>query len=492
LIVCLLLVQFGLRIAHPVALPAYVDEGSHIVRSREIFNLGYNPLPTSHGKLLFYYWLGLFMPGDYGVLAVSRIAVALFSLVGSAGSMAVARVLFGRRAMIPVLAFYALAPYTLFFERMALADPFSGALAALAAWISILFARRPSIRRGTVLGLLLALAPMAKLTTLGIVALPALAIVLFGGVPLRDWRALRHTYGKPVFAAVIVFGVLWGWILGAALWMRVAHNTDAIIIDTFLIQDRPDLPTKLKDVWITAATFLSAPMTLLIIGLAALLIWKRRAAALYALIWLLLIWVPNTVFAEAVQPRYMMAGMPALAVIVGGGFSLMNRRIIAGLILGVWAVLFALPFAYRAATDPAALKLTEKDYYNYFWGQYNGWGIKTALDYLDEHGERIDGQIPVAVVMRTCGVYDLHVSAEFAGSCINWRQFDEDEIAHDITQWTPLLDGLERWPFVYVITEYLPLDAPPPDDALRWELLYHFERPHGGSRTVTIWRVERK
>lgn len=498
LIVCLLLLQFALRISHPLALPAFVDEGSHINRARNAYDLNYNPLPESHGKLLFYYWLGLFAPGETGELAVSRIAVALFSLIGSAAIVAAARILFGRRAMLPALVFYALAPYALFFERMALADPFSGALAALAAWGSLLLARNPNPKRGEAVGLLVALAPLAKLTTSLIVVLPFLAIVLLGCAQIHDWRSwlesLRRTYGRSVMAGVFVFGALWGLVLGGALWMRLVHNTDAIIIDTFLLQERTGQFTKLTDVWITAVTFLSAPMTLFIIALVMLLIWKRPAAGLFALGWLLLIWIPNVIFAEAVQPRYMMAGVPALAVIVGGGFSLMNfpgRRIFTALVLGVWAVLFALPFAYRAATNPPALKLTEKDTYNYFTGLYNGWGVSLAMDYLDEHGETINDQIPVAFVMRNCGVYAMHITAQFAGDCIDWHNFDEETIAYTIDDWTPLLDGLERWPFVYVITEYLPLDAPPPDKSLRWELLHDFERPHGSARRVTIWRVQK-
>jgi len=541
-IVVLLLVQFFVRIHNPMALPAFVDEGSHLARAQVVYKE--NPVETSHGKLLFYFWLGLFSPGEYNALVIGRWAVALFSLIGSAAMAAVARQLFGRQAMLPALAFYALAPYTVFFERMALADSFAGALATLVVWQSIRLARRPTGGRGVVLGLLVALAPMAKLTTSLIVFVPLLAILLFtaGGKPhppphrregkeavrrLSFYRMERRGrlkvawgevnrlwkhYHRALIVAALVCGIVWLPVLGTALWLRVVEHRDAILIDTYLVnteQETSALLQRLADVITTSFTLLSEAMTLALVGFAMQLLWKRPVKAILVLGWLVLIWGPNILLVREIQPRYLMAGLPALAVIFGGGVAVglealvrvlrplawigVPRRTVASIgiasIMSAWMVTYAFPFAYYASHDPVQLRLTEKDTYNYFTGMYNGWGISLALDFLNHQGEQINDQIPVVAVMRNCGVYALHITSYFDGRCMDWHSFDEDEIAHNIALWTPLLESIQEWPFVYVITEYLPLDAPPTDDSLHWELVDHFERPHGGLRTVSIWRV---
>src|SRR5690554_219040 len=171
-IVALLLLHFLLRVAHPLALLGYVDEGSHLARARVAYRFAENPLTTGHGKFLFYYWLGLFGPAHTGELAAGRLAVALFSLLTAAAVAAAARDLFGRGAAPVALALYALAPFAAFFERMALADPFAGGLGALLAWQSVRLARAPTPRRGVAVGLLAAAAALAKLTAAPLVLLP--------------------------------------------------------------------------------------------------------------------------------------------------------------------------------------------------------------------------------------------------------------------------------------------------------------------------------
>ena len=59
------------------AVPVFVDEYNHIRRAQVAYDFDYNPMQTSHGKLLFYYWIGLFDPEGPGTLAVSRWANAL-------------------------------------------------------------------------------------------------------------------------------------------------------------------------------------------------------------------------------------------------------------------------------------------------------------------------------------------------------------------------------------------------------------------------------
>ncbi|NLF74516.1 MAG: hypothetical protein GX573_02365 [Chloroflexi bacterium] len=77
----------------------------------------------SHGKLLLYYWLGLFSPSGQGAILFSRLAVAVFTLLTGAGIAAIAARLFGRKAALPAIILYALVPHTVFYERWPLPIP---------------------------------------------------------------------------------------------------------------------------------------------------------------------------------------------------------------------------------------------------------------------------------------------------------------------------------------------------------------------------------
>ena len=60
LIVGLLLLHFYLRTHHILNLPAYIDEGFHVKRASWVWDFKTNPGHFAHGKVLLYFWLGLF------------------------------------------------------------------------------------------------------------------------------------------------------------------------------------------------------------------------------------------------------------------------------------------------------------------------------------------------------------------------------------------------------------------------------------------------
>ena len=112
---------------------------------------------------------------------------------------------------------------------------FAGALAALVAWQSVVLARRPTRARGALVGLLIALTGLAKLTTAIVGGLPLLAIVLFGGEPWRDWRALWRRYRPALAAGAVALAAPWIVVLGIALVQVVGQGQEIILLDTYLI-----------------------------------------------------------------------------------------------------------------------------------------------------------------------------------------------------------------------------------------------------------------
>ena len=124
-VVALLLIHLLIRSHHITALEPYVDEGSHLVRGAAVWHFETHPARLAHGKLLTYFWLGLFEGPPSTALVVGRLSIALFSTLTAATIYLLGRWWQNHRTGLLALMIYACWPLAFFFERMALADPFA-------------------------------------------------------------------------------------------------------------------------------------------------------------------------------------------------------------------------------------------------------------------------------------------------------------------------------------------------------------------------------
>src|SRR5690606_22623358 len=119
------------------------------------------------GKLLLYYYLGLFQPQAHNGMWIGRQAVALLAPLTAALCFAVVKT-FTRsdKAGLCAILLYAVLPFALFFERMALSDPLTAVFTTALIWQSVLLAKCPTLNKAASAGLLLGLASLAKLSAL--------------------------------------------------------------------------------------------------------------------------------------------------------------------------------------------------------------------------------------------------------------------------------------------------------------------------------------
>jgi 4-amino-4-deoxy-L-arabinose transferase-like glycosyltransferase len=381
-----LLLQLFLRMHHITAQGAYVDEGVHSMRGATVWKLDANPGRASDGKFLLYYYLGLFEAESTTALFASRAAIALFSLISGA-----AMYLFGRRfhshtAGLVALGLYAVLPFTFFYERMALADPFAVGFACLVAWRSLAFGRCPRWRDGLILGVLLALSTMAKLTLGLLPLLPVMAsIIYFPQLPgtladrVRWW--LRCYFPPLALAAVIMIG-LWLPILIPALQAYGTPQQFALLDSMVIAPSGPNSTGPLAYIAATlhdgmeyvGAAFYAA----VALAMAYLLLKRKFVLDTFFLIF----WVASTTFltfgfASIVAPRYVLPAVGPLILVVSIALAdLWQQRRLwlrAGLVVagGAWLITFALPFLYVGMTNPARLPLTGANYSYYLGGTFN-------------------------------------------------------------------------------------------------------------------------
>ncbi len=390
LVVALLLLQFVIRVYHTDIQEPYIDEGFHIVRASFAWDFDQNPGRFSHGKVLLYYWLGLFESEPTTYLHTARNGMALWSLVSGAAIYAVGRRLFGTPAGLAALGLYAVLPLAFFYERMGMADPFASGFACLVAWQSLIFARRPTWRQGVVIGVLLALGSMAKLSMVLLPILPVSAALIFTPWRRAGWwsqflKRLEEIAPPLIVAAGLVL-ILWSPMLVPAYLARHSDNPYVLVNDYNLRSNaKDDTGTySAEDYWKQVEPFVldfTSPGLWIALRLAAVflivrvILVKRQEwrGTLYLFVWMAV--VTGLVLSQArlVTARYMMPAAAPTALILGAALvgawrlghirplrlrSLLSgaARIGSAAAVGAWLITFVVPFANDDLNEPLALK----------------------------------------------------------------------------------------------------------------------------------------
>lgn len=432
-LVLLLLLHFGLRAHHLTLQDPYVDEGFHAARAAIVWDFDQHPARFGHGKLLLYFWLGIFEAHGLTFLYTIRTSIALFSLISAAAVYGAGRLLRDHRTGVLALGLYAVLPLAVFFERMAMADPFAAGFVGLAAWRSLVFARRPSWREGLLVGLLLGLATLAKLTMGFIPLLPVAAAGLYWrwdweNLPESFWAWLRR-YAPPLVLAVGVVIIMW---LPIVIPAYLARNSDEpfVVVNSYNLEKGSDnaAPIYIRKIIpeITDFTGTALPITL---GAALLvLLWvKRREAAvfrpvLWLLIWAGLIALLPIVAARLISSRYFMplaaplallaAYLMALAWQVAAKWTVIRAGLVIG--LGVWLLGFAFPFVWDDLTRPNQLPLHNTNYTEYISGVLTG---ERAARQAGAFVNRIDPSVPVYITWTACHL--MFFSLEREATCLS-------------------------------------------------------------------------
>lgn len=154
-------------------------------------------------------------------LVAARAATIVVTLLGGLALWRVG-LRFGRAAALVTLALWCLSPAILAHGSLATLDAWATALVAVAAWLAVRAAERPSLLRAAVLGGGLALAAGSKVTALG--AAPVALLLLAAGAR----RAARE--GSRPWTARL--GALWGASVGGfALVLSAAYLFAVAAVD---------------------------------------------------------------------------------------------------------------------------------------------------------------------------------------------------------------------------------------------------------------------
>ena len=476
----LLLLFWISRIWQIAALPLHVDEGIHLRTALKVWEG--NPLwRVSNGKIIGHWPIALLLPQNEPVF-VARLATVLVVLVGFAAGYTLARRFFGQRAALLAALLWIAAPYAFFFERMALMDAQTGALAVLALWAALELLRRDRLWIAVLTSLIIMIAILFKLTALPLIATVGF-IVLFLG---KQRLARRVLYLIVIGLTLTVFAAIPLVIaLPRLLGSSGGAGTGTFSLDLSLTQIANNLTAFAES--LTGFDTLIWP-GLLLLGLI-LLVWLRRKDGTVLVIAPLPLLLAIVLFSSAVFYRYFAVVLPLWLVLGGAGLGLaLNlmpstalRRLLTA---GVVALLLVglLPFAQTAYTDPGHLPLPSFIRLQYITEHSAGFGLREAMRDLPDTIDQPNTPIIASMFADSCRRANFYAPNDFQLTCTDHLGVAEVETA---------LQALGQ---VYILSDRPPhtgIDIRTIDGHATRLAVYPRPGDPADAPAITLWRVER-
>jgi len=419
----LLMLVLAVRAHDVLQMPVFVDESLHIMRGKVVWTFSDLGESLNPKKLLFYYWIGFFGLNAPESVWLARTATALAALPGAALTYALGKRLFNPWAGLLALGLYLLVPFMVFFERLALADSFTATICLALIYTSLDFAKKPTLKQGLVVGAMLGLAALAKLTALPLALVPVISAWLFGKTqPIR-------AYVRPLIAAGIVFALLLTPPFAYVVIREITGTKDRVVVEEYLYttDDRGEqILDNTERVFRAAVTLLSPEIVALVAVMMAYLAWRKPRELVFLGASIALAWGSVIVIAGALSTRYLVIGVPPLLVLIAGGVTdatgfvhrehrhVPNWRAVARLywiawaLLGLWVVSYAVPFILKTYHDPTELDLPTRDRWEYFTNTSAGYALRELAADVTTLDTGEDGKIHVIGFVPNCHSLPLY------------------------------------------------------------------------------------
>lgn len=481
-LVILLIIFWLSRIGGLETLPLHNDEGLHLTRAVEVWNL--HPFwEIRDGKIINHWAIALFYPQTAPVFA-GRIATVFISMIGLAAGYALVRRRFGVTPATLACALWIASPYLFFFERLAFSDAEAGALVVLALWASGRLAARGTLPQAVFTGVAFGLAALFKFTAAPFALGVAIIVLLGARYPLQRRLLLLIVTGVTValmFAPPIGYLLLRGDELFSIALGWIGSGSGAQLgIDANLQMLAAQLTDYGVPLW-------SGAMLLGIVLLVALR--PRTGGVLVLAVGLPLAII--IVLGREVLPRHYVVVMPALLLLGGAGIGVAIERIFRRetqrqASVAIAAALLAVGFVPLALTAYAAPE--RNPYPHAVWTQYfsqhsAGYGLREAVQALPETIQPPTALVIASMTRDSCLRASFYAVNGVSLTCADAPGLNAVEAA------------LATQNAVYVLVEQFTGIADMPGEAARLGVtvaqVAQYTRPGTDGQTVTLWKLER-
>jgi len=390
------------RLIGLTALPIFTDEAIHIQWAEQILR-GNLLTPLKDGKLLHVWLIALGLPWVSDPLWAARVLAVLEGAIALYACFRIGARLYDRLAGFLCAALYVMCPFTLFHDRMALADGPLSAFAALTLLWSIAVIQDERRFYVLLLGLAMAGAILCKMPGLLTLLTPVMAAFLLAKPPrIRVVKQLALSYCITLTLVVVPVVIF-------LLTTRQPHEKSVLgeNVWTWMVQVATNVQTTYKWLWF----YWTPPVLILAVAGFVFAVIKRNREHLLLAATSLVPIVAFIAISRVWVPRYLLlATVPALTLVAGivtvditprvtrliGLAQPAAVRAVPGILLLVVVGLFAWKVNWLLLTNPAQAPLPRVDRNQYVELWPSGYGVVEAAHYLRSLARDYPGGIVVA------------------------------------------------------------------------------------------------
>jgi 4-amino-4-deoxy-L-arabinose transferase-like glycosyltransferase len=390
-------VFFFLRLYKLTQVPVFVDEAiyirwSQIMRSEESLRF----IPLSDGKQPLFMWATIpFLKVINDPLLAARCLSVLTGFGTLVGIFALSFLLFSN-FYVSLLSsfFYAISPFTVFFDRLALADSMLSMFGIYSLVFTLIAVKWSRLDAAIFAGFSLGGALLTKSPALYFSLLLPVAFI-FTNKSTNKNKIYVYLMDLGRLFVIYIVGYLMANILrlGPNFHMIAVRNVDYVypishFFTSFLDPLRPFLSRNLEYLWIMGPSIL---VCLVLVG--SYVIFKKFFKGFILLLaWAFIPIFLSSEFSKTMTARYIFSSLPYIIILSGASIIVFLNHRISNLskydkILKFSVAMFifqALFIDLRFLNDPQSIKLPRSERSGYFEDWTSGYGIKEIGDYITQ------------------------------------------------------------------------------------------------------------
>jgi 4-amino-4-deoxy-L-arabinose transferase-like glycosyltransferase len=386
---------FFLRLSSLNNIPVFVDEAIYVRWSQVMKNeASLRFLPQTDGKQPLFMWATIpFFKLTEDPLVAGRLVSVATGFGTLLGIGLLSFVLFGDLFVASLsLIIYALLPYAVFFDRMALVDSMLAMFGVWSIGLSILFAKTSRLDHAMFLGFAIGGGLLTKSPAIFFYVWLVVSILFFFRPKSNSIKSIGSLL-IGILATIFISQALYNILrLGPAFEMIGARNQDYLYSwkEVFTHPLSPligNLKTTLNWLWL-----LFSP-TLLLTLIFGLIPKKTRVLSIFLILISLLPLVAQAAIAKVYTSRYVLFAVLPLVPVIGIGLNWLVTR--KGILIKLSAVvLLTVPLiiSLLCVFSPTKAPLSYDMYSGYLQEWTAGWGQKEIAEYfidLESKGERV-------------------------------------------------------------------------------------------------------
>lgn len=387
LLLGIILIGVFLRFYNLTILPVFVDEAiyvrwSQVMRAESTLRF----LPLSDGKQPLFMWLTIpFLKLFTDPLFAGRALSCVSGLVTSIGIFLLSYQIFkSKKVGIVASLLYIVSPFTVFFDRLALADSLLAMFGVWVMYFSIMTAKNKKLDFAMITGFLLGGALLTKSPALFYSILIPTAWLL-SDFPNKPKKILSHLFKLIIIfipTYLIGYGIYNILRLGPNFHLIGSRNFDYVYPYSHILSSPLDPFMPFFDrsfEWIR----MMGPWPILLLAFFGIILnFKKYPKEIFVLfIWFIFPILVQSEFAKVFTARYIFLTLPYI-FILAGSVLLKTGKIIKDffVVLLIFFVFLSLRFDYLLLTDPEKANLPRSERSGYLEEWTAGTGIKEIAD----------------------------------------------------------------------------------------------------------------